>query len=44
LRCCREQAKSAKAIVSMLDKEKAAYDIGAYRDAPAGLRVWAAQR
>ena len=35
-----EQAKSAKAIVSMLDKEKAAYDIGAYRDAPAGLRVW----
>jgi phosphoserine aminotransferase len=34
------QAKSAKAIVSLLEKEKAAYDIGAYRDAPAGLRVW----
>ena len=35
-----EQAKSAKAIVSLLEKENAAYDIGAYRDAPAGLRVW----
>jgi phosphoserine aminotransferase len=35
-----EQAKSAKAIVSLLDKEKAAYDVGAYRDAPPGLRVW----
>jgi phosphoserine aminotransferase len=35
-----EQANSAKAIVSLLEKERAAYDIGAYRDAPAGLRVW----
>ena len=34
------QANSAKAIVSLLASEKAAYDIGAYRDAPPGLRVW----
>ncbi|HEY4362651.1 MAG TPA: phosphoserine transaminase [Bryobacteraceae bacterium] len=35
-----DQGKHAKAIVSMLEKERAAYDIGAYRDAPVGLRVW----
>ncbi|OAN45581.1 phosphoserine aminotransferase [Paramagnetospirillum marisnigri] len=35
-----DQAAAAKKIVSILEKEKVAYDIGAYRDAPPGLRVW----
>ena len=35
------QATFAKAIVSRLDKAGVAYDIGAYKDAPSGLRIWA---
>jgi phosphoserine aminotransferase len=34
------QAAFAKAIVSKLDKAGAAYDIGHYRDAPTGFRIW----
>ena len=35
------QAKAAKQLASLLEKQGVAYDIAAYRDAPPGLRIWA---
>lgn len=34
------QAEAAKKIASVLEKEKVAYDVAAYRSAPSGLRIW----
>ncbi|ETR77006.1 phosphoserine aminotransferase [Afipia sp. P52-10] len=35
-----KQADFAKTLVNAIEKEGAGYDLGAYRDAPPGLRIW----
>ena len=35
-----DQSNFAKNVVNLLEKEQVAYDIGAYRDAPTGFRIW----
>lgn len=35
------QAAAIKKLVGLLDKEGVGYDLGSYRDAPGGIRIWA---
>lgn len=36
----KAEPDQVKAIVKLLEKHQVAYDIGAYRDAPPGIRIW----
>ncbi|WP_413111512.1 phosphoserine transaminase [Thaumasiovibrio sp. DFM-14] len=38
--CLKLDADQTKAFIKLLAGQHVAYDIGAYRDAPAGLRIW----